>query len=122
MVYLVLLAALLAFLLGIKFTGLISQVHIAATDARQAVTVIKDVNMSEDEKEAAVQTAALRMFFMFFSILARVAVAIAVAILLVYVAAWTGLCSMAAVEAALTNWVFILGTIAVTVLMWKVIK
>lgn len=122
MVYLVLLAALVVFLLGIKFTGLIGHVSTAATDARQALTVIQNTNISEDEKEAAVQAAALRMFASFFGILARAMVAVVVSILLVLVSIWAGLCTIAAVEAALTNWLFIVFAIVVTPLIWLVIK
>lgn len=122
MVYVVLLVSLAGFLLSIRITGIVGQVHLAATDARQALTVMKNVNMNEDEKEALVQAAALRMFILFFGILIRATVAVAVATLLVLVAIWTGLSTMEAVEAGVTNWIFLISVVVITLLMWRVIK
>lgn len=122
MVYLVLLVSLAGFLLSIRITGIISQVHTAAADARQALIVMRNVDMSEDEKETLVQAAALRMFILFFGILIRATVAVAVSILLVLIAVWAGLCTMEAVEAGLTNWIFLTSAVVITLLMWRVIK
>lgn len=122
MVYAVLLASLAAFLQTLKFTGLISHVKAAAANLLRAFRVIKNTAMSENEKEAAIQAATLKMFALCFGILIRTAAALAVALFLVFVSIRAGFITIADLETALTDKILLALFLATTPLMWRITK
>lgn len=122
MVYAVLLASLAAFLQIMKITGLIDHVKAAAANLFGALRVFRNTTMREDEKEAAIQAATLRMFALFFGILIRTAAAGSVATFLVFVSIRARFFTVGALEAALTNWLILAAFMAATPLMWRITK
>ena len=74
MVYIFLCAAIGIFIIGIKILGIIPRVRLVMAESHAAVSVMKAPDMSEEEKEVAIQRAAVRMFRSFGSIFMRVLV------------------------------------------------
>lgn len=77
MAYLFLILAIGLFVVSIKLSGVVSKVRTVIVATREAVSLMKSTKLSEEQKEAAVQEAAIRMLGAFFSILGRVAFVLA---------------------------------------------
>lgn len=74
MVYTFLYIAIGIFVVGIKIMGIVPRVKLVMVESHAAVSVMKAPDLSEEEKEVAIQRAAIRMFGSFGSILIRGAV------------------------------------------------
>lgn len=107
MVYLSLVLAIGLFIVGIKILGIVPRVKLVVSATHDALAVMKSVELSEDEKEAAVQRAAVSMFGAFGSILLRVAVVCLVPVGFVLAGAKIGLYDSGELLRASTDWTFI---------------
>jgi hypothetical protein len=121
MTYIVLCVAAVLFLVALKYTGLLGRVTEAMGVARGALATLASPEMTDDEKEAAARTAAIGMFGAFFAILARVFVILGLPLLLVWVTVGLGVVDVEQVEAAATNWYFLIGSTLAMVALWKVV-
>ncbi len=74
MVYVFLAAAIGLFIIGIRILGIVPKVKLVISASHDAIEVMKSPDMNEENKERAIQKAAVNMFSAFFSILVRVAV------------------------------------------------
>ncbi|RMD87017.1 MAG: hypothetical protein D6807_08650 [Alphaproteobacteria bacterium] len=109
MVYLALSLSLILFMLLIHLLGIVPRARAILADTRSALAVMRDAQLSEEEKETAVQKAALAMFGAAASIIARIAVSLVLPALLVLAGAQGGmLYEESALVAAASDWVFIL--------------
>jgi hypothetical protein len=122
MTYVVLALAAGLCILCIRLTGLVAQARTIMSDSRHAFEVMRAPNLSEDEKEHALQRASLRMFADLGMVLLQTTAVLAVPVL--FVLAWTmvGHPTLAEIEAAAMSWPFILGTTAVMLLFWRFIR
>lgn len=122
MTYVVLALAAGLCILCIRLTGLVGQTRAIMSDSRRALEVMRASNLSEDEKEHALQRASLRMFADLGMVLLQTTAVLAVPVL--FVLAWTmvGHPTLAEIEAAAMSWPFILGTTAVMLLFWRFIR
>jgi hypothetical protein len=121
MTYIVLCVAAVLFLVALKYTGLLGRVTEAMGVARGALATLASPEMTDDEKEAAARPAAIGMFGAFFAILARVFVILGLPLLLVWVTVGLGVVDVEQVEAAATNWYFLIGSTLAMVALWKVV-
>lgn len=90
--------------------------------SQQALGVLTDPNLSDDEKEASVRRAALRLFGNFLSITAIAIAAVAASALLVWTGAAAGLYTLnAAVDLAM-GWPFILVSSVAIIIVWVALE
>ena len=108
MVYFFLAASIGLFILGINVLGVVPRVKHVIANSREALSVVQSTQMSEDDKEAAIQKAAVRMFGAFGSILVRVAVICLVPVGFVYLCAGLGFYTTAEALQASTDVYFII--------------
>ena len=83
--------AVAAFLVGFHLTGIIPTASRIVALARSAGSVMADRNLADEDKEKAIQKAALAMLGAAFSIFLRVAVTLLITVLPVYLLSWAGL-------------------------------
>lgn len=122
LVYGLLALCLMLFMGSLKVTGLVPRVEAAGAAGRRALAVMRDPALSDDEKEVAMQKAALAMFGAFFLITLSVAVALAVPLGAVYLADLAGLVSLGEAEAAATDWVFIIVSSLFMIAAWRLTR
>ena len=77
---------------------------------REATAVMRSKDLSEAQKESAIQKAAIRMFGSFFSILGRVILTLAVPVGFVMMGSWFGLYTAQDALLAAENPSFIIGS------------
>ena len=121
MAYAILLIALALFMAAIHFTGMVSRVKGVIVTTHETVGIMRSTELDDEQKEAAVQKAAIAMMLSFVTILLRVIVICAVPALFVYICMGAGLLTEEALYAGLSNWYFIVITsvIALAVLFVK---
>ncbi len=107
MVYFFLAASAALFFLGIRVFGIVPRVKGVIAATHVATTVMRSRDMSEEEKESAIQKAALEMIGSFLSILVRTALIVAISIAVVALGSETALFSMQDAIHAASNWTFI---------------
>ena len=110
MSYAILLVALAAFMAAIHFTGMVSRVRGVIQTTHEALGIMRSAELDDDQKEAAVQKAAVAMMLSFFTILLRVIVICAIPAAFVYICISTGLVTEEGVYSSLSNWYFIVIT------------
>jgi hypothetical protein len=115
MAYLFLAIAVGLFALSIRLTGGGSKLRLVVTATQDAAAVMTSRTLDEEAKEAAIRTAAIGMFGHTFSILVRLAFALAVPSAFVLLGAALGFYQIDDAMRAATNWYFILGSTAVMV-------
>ena len=121
MAYAILLIALALFMAAIHFTGMVSRVKGVIVTTHETVGIMRSTELDDEQKEAAVQKAAIAMMLSFVTILLRVIVICAVPTVFVYICLGAGLLTADALYAGLANWYFIVITsvIALAVLFVK---
>lgn len=107
MVYIFLCVALGIFIIGIKVLGIIPRVKLVMMASQEAILLMKAPALSEEEKETAIQKAAIRMFGSFASILVRVAAVCLISVGFVLLFSKLGIYSTAQVYEASTNVYFL---------------
>ena len=114
MAYLFLALSLGMFIVAIKLLGIVPKVKNVISTTHAATATMKSRELSEEQKEAAVQKAAVEMFGAFISIFARVLLTLAVPITFVMFGSFIGLYSTDDAVRAASDWYFIVGS---TILM-----
>ncbi len=104
------LACVAIFAAGLWALGIVRAGTEALAVAQVAVAALRDPRLDDDAREQAVQRASLRLFGAFFSILTRSALALAAAVLPLWIAETAGLVSGEAVMLYLSRWDIILVT------------
>lgn len=122
MTYVVLSVAVAVFILLIRLTRIVPVTRVMMADTRDALAVMGAPDLSEDEKERAIQSAAIRAFRALFSIVARVAVIVFLPLLLVIVGANVGLYTLEEASAAAVNGYFIAASTLVVIVLWRFLK
>ncbi|MFQ5347381.1 MAG: hypothetical protein ACE5ED_06010 [Rhodothalassiaceae bacterium] len=123
MVYLALSLSLILFMLLIHLLGIVPRARAILADTRSALAVMRNAQLSEEDKEKAVQKAALAMFGAAASIIARIAVSLVLPALLVLAGAQGGaLYEESALITAATDWIFILVASAAMIGAFLVLK
>ncbi|HSK41346.1 MAG TPA: hypothetical protein VK943_16395 [Arenibaculum sp.] len=115
MAYLFLILSTGLFVVALRFSGAVPQVRFAMAQTREALAAMSAGDLSEEDKETAVQKAALRMFGSFLSILLRTALCVGVPVAFVALGLAAGLYHMDDVVRAATNAWFIAGSTAAVI-------
>ena len=110
MVYTFLCIAIVIFVVGIKILGIVPRVRHIMAESHAAVSVIKAPGLSEEEKEVAIQRAAIRMIRSFGSILIRSAFVCLTTAGFVLLFSWLGFYSIAQVYETSTDVYFLSAT------------
>lgn len=122
MSYLFLVLGLVVFVLVVQRLGIVAKVREAVRRMGGAVAVMRATDMPDDDKERALQRAAVRMGIAFLDILARSAAAFAVPLAGLYGGAVAGLYSPdEAMRAAWNPW-FLLFLTALAGLAWRRVR
>ncbi len=111
--------ALILFCWSLRALRLVPVSLQAFSTARQAAAAIKARDLSEHEKEAQVQAAALRLFTLFGSITLRAALALGLPALAILVLVLAGMVTLPEVIATSTSWPVLAGTtLAASLALW----
>lgn len=118
--------SILAFLVAFRFLGIIPVASRAIGTAREAGSVMRDPNLDDDAKEAAVQKASLSLFKSFGSLVVRVVLLLLSAFLPIFLADMFGLVPDEAVIGFLLRWdvlvitsVVIIGAVYLGKRLWR---
>ena len=122
MVYVFLCAAIGLFIIGIRVLEIVPRVTHVISASHEAVAVMKSSAMSEAEKEAAIQKAAIQMFVSFGSILVRSATVCLVPAGFILLFAKLGLYSITEVYQGSTDVYFITGSTIAMVLAFMFMR
>ena len=115
------LVAIAAFVAVFHVSGLVARALAALTVAREAMAVIADKTLDDEEKEPLVQRAALRLFGQFGLITLTAIVVLAVPGVAMWGGDLIGLAPFAAVSDFLLSWEVIIGaTVAILAAVWLV--
>jgi hypothetical protein len=107
MVYAFLAAGVLVFVISFRLLDVVPKVRAAIAATRTAQGIISSKSLTDEEKETAVQRAAIAMAGTALVILGRVAVCVLVPTLTVWLGAQSGAYSTADALVAASNWTFI---------------
>lgn len=119
MIYVFLGTSLVLFLYSLRAVKLAPKVREAISQTRAVVAIMGAADLSDTEKEAAVQRGAIRMIGAFFSILARSAVCVLLPFGLVAMGVGAGLFHHDEAMEAAVNWYFVVGSSVVMILAAK---
>ena len=108
MIYLALSASIVLFLVCMKLCGVVESIRPVFANSRAALAVMRSTELSDLEKEAAVQKAALGMFKSFFSVTLRILVTLAVPAAFVWAGNVTGLYTLEGAIEAASDWMFLI--------------
>lgn len=120
MILLSLLAGCLAFLLVLRATDVIAVTGNAARTAAAAATVMRAADISDEEKEARVQKAALDLLKSFMRITLIGCAALAAPVLIVWLGSVAGLYALDDAIDLATGWPFLLGATVLCLGGWAV--
>ena len=107
MVYAFLAAGILVFVISFRLLDVVPKVRAAIDATRRAQGIISSKSLTDEEKETAVQRAAIAMAGTAVAILGRVAVCVLVPTITVWLGAQSGAYSTADALVAASNWTFI---------------
>ncbi len=107
------LLAIFGFAFAFKYLKVVPATKEAIAKAHGGVTAILDSRLSDDEKEAAVQTAGLALLKFSVGILWRLAACLLAAAVPIYLFSWAGWVSADVVFRLMLRWEYILGTTVV---------
>ena len=122
MVYVFLTAAVVLFAVSLKLLALGPKVRLEVAALHEAASVITSKELSERQKEAAVQSAAIAMLGHACSILARVALTLAGPLAFVLLGSGLGLYALDDAVRVGGDWYFILGSTIVMVAALLVVR
>lgn len=122
MSYVFLTAGLVVFVLGIKLLKLVPRVKGLLVGTREAVSVMRSPDLSEDEKERRIQRAALRTSGAFVDILLRSAASLVAPLVCVAIGVGAGLYGMDEAMTAAANPYFLLFLTVLAVLQMKLVR
>jgi len=103
------LASMAAFVAAFRVSRLVTQARAVVTVASQAMAVIAEKTLNDEEKQRLVQRAALHLFGQFFLITLTAILMLAVPGVIIWVGDLIGLAPFAAVTDLLLSWQIIVG-------------
>ena len=122
MIYVFLGVSIVLFVICLKIFTVMPKVSHVVFETREAISVMKSPEMSDEQKEATLQTAAVRMFGYFFSILLRVALSFGIPLGYVILGSALGFYTTEEAVATTSNWYFIIGSTLVMISAWDIVK
>ena len=122
MEYVALTAATVAFTLCLHFFRIVGLARRIVGASGQAVTTMRLAALSDEEKETAIQRAAVEVMVALVALLARVGAAIALSLAVIYAGALVDAYSIDAVLLAAGNWYFIAGSTLFVVIAMIVMR
>ncbi len=121
-VYLFLAIAFLLFLACFRALNLVPVTRRIVVDAGDSLAVIRSVELSDAEKEARTQRAAITMAGSLVSVLVRSAICLVVPAAFVWLAGKAGFISPDNALAVATNWPFIITSSLVLLACWRFVR
>ena len=112
---------LFGFVFFLKLLRLIENSREVLLLSRQALSIIQNTALSDDQKEAAMQSCAKRLFVLFFILAIGLVVALFVPLGILWMAGQFGLISLKDVIALALSWEFLVGSTVVLIVAVKVI-
>ena len=110
MIYLFLLLAMILFIASLKVFDVVPKVTFVFSETRDATSVMKSKELSDEQKEAALQKAAVRMMGSFFSILGRVGLTVVVSFSSVLLGSAIGFYEIGEAVSVASDWPFLIGS------------
>ena len=105
--YAALTLTILVFIAGIRILGIVPQVKQVISQSNGALAVIKSTNLSEEQKETAIQKAAVQMLSNFLSITLRVAALLGLLFAVLYLGVFANIYAWEQLLEDASNWYFI---------------
>lgn len=121
MIYLVLSLSIVVFLICMKLFGVVESVRPVFEDSNAALAVMRSTELSDAEKEAAIQKAAIAMFGAFLVVTLRVVATLVVPAVFVWAGTATGLYTMDGAVAAAEDWTFLTVSSLVVLVVFVVV-
>jgi hypothetical protein len=122
MVYAFLAAGVLVFVICFRLLDVVPKVRAVIGATRRAQGIISSKSLTDEEKEAAVQRAAIAMTGSLVAILGRVALCVLVPTVTVWLGAQSGAYSTADALVAASSWTFIVASSAVMIAALAIIR
>ena len=122
MIYFVLVLAIGLFVFCLKTLSVIPTTNRIVLESRDALHILRSKDMSEEQKETAVQAAAVRMFRAFFSILFRVSLCLGIPAGGVVIGSVFEFYQLEEVVLIVSSGPFIIGSTFLMILGWKIFK
>jgi hypothetical protein len=122
MVYAFLAAGVLVFVICFRLLDVVPKVRAVIEATRRAQGIISSKSLTDEEKEAAVQRAAIAMTGSLVAILGRVALCVLVPTVTVWLGAQSGAYSTADALVAASSWTFIVASSVVMIAALAVIR
>lgn len=122
MPYVFLAIATVLFAVGMRLLGIVSQVRHIIADTRAAASVMATKHLSDEQKETAIQAAAIRMLAAFFKIVLLLAVASAVALAAVLLGIGLDLYTAEDAARASLNPIFLVSSAVLLIGFFKVVR
>jgi hypothetical protein len=122
MVYAFLAAGVLVFVICFRLLDVVPEVRAVIEAIRRAQGIISSKSLTDEEKEAAVQRAAIAMAGTVVVILGRAALCVLVPTLMVWLGAQSGTYSTADALVAASNWTFIVASSVVMIAAMTIIR
>jgi hypothetical protein len=122
MVYAFLAAGVLVFVICFRLLDVVPKVRAVIEAIRRAQGIISSKSLTDEEKEAAVQRAAIAMTGSLVAILGRVALCVLVPTVTVWLGAQSGAYSTADALVAASSWTFIVASSVVMIAALAVIR
>ncbi|MFC1597317.1 hypothetical protein ACFL5Q_05180 [Planctomycetota bacterium] len=110
------------FVVILRALNVVAKTMIVVETARHAVAVLRNPEMDDDAKEAAMQRYALNLFGLFFVLLFGSALAILTPVGIVYLLDLAELLSLSSVLETTLSWDFIAATTALSLVIWWLMR
>lgn len=122
MVYLFLIIAVLLFAMALKVSRAVHFVYVAAYEGKQAVQVIRNPELTDEQKELATRRASIQMFLSCWRITWRVVVALALSAAVLWLGSLSHTYSSIQLSHAVMNGWFIAASTIIFILAWRWLK
>lgn len=122
MIYLFLGLSIGLFIICLRVLSVLPAVTRVVLDSREALGILRSKDMTEEQKESAVQSAAMRMFSSSFSILFRVILCFGIPVCWVLLGSIFGFYQVEEASHVASSWSFIIGSTILMILGWKIFK
>ena len=122
MTYVFLIVAMGLFIAGLKLFDVVPKVRLVISETQEATSVMSSKVLSDEQKEAALQKAAVHMFGSFLNIFARVILTIVVPVASIILGSALGFYEIEYAAHVASEWSFIIGSTLVMIGAWFFIK
>lgn len=122
MIYVFLGLSVILFMGGLKILNVVQRVRRVASESREAWLIIHSTMINDEEKEAIIQTASVKMLGTFFAILSCVGISLGLAVGWVILGVPFGLYSIEDVIFVTSDWYFICTSTLIMGIGWYIFK